>query len=52
MWHEWELEDCMVKSTKKVMPKGLDTGPGVVQTQCSRQRTCLEEFIIHIDKTE
>lgn len=32
MWHEQVLEDCVVKTANKVISKGLDIGPGIVQT--------------------
>lgn len=53
MWHEWELKDCMVKIATKVIPKALDPGPGMCKHNVigKEQKFCLEEFVIHTDKT-
>lgn len=54
MRHEWELKDCVVKTAAKVIPKALDTGPGMCKHNVigKEQKFCLEVFIVHTGKTE
>lgn len=53
MWHKWELTDCVVKPATKVIPKACDTGLGMCRHNVigKEQKFCLEESVIHTDKT-